>query len=177
MHNREISRGLGLFRWGLAVGGCVDDGRRSGNRKITPAVRPQCEQFRPQNRFSLRGVPRNPSTGDPQMGIDTRIAQNGHDGASYPQCYPHAWSTPGDILGIKTDWRRRRCVRAGFVEWRGRSWGGPWLGFDTTREVGDLVEQGPTLGHQLPDFAVRMHHRGVIPPPERLTDFRKREIR
>ena len=65
---------------------------------------------------SLRGVAVNPSTGDPQMGIDTRIAQNGHDGVSYPQYYPHPWSTPGDILGIKTDLRRRGCARAGFVE-------------------------------------------------------------
>ena len=65
---------------------------------------------------SLRGVAVNPSTGDPQMGIDTRIVQNGHDGASYPQYYPHLQSTPGDILGIRTDPRRRGCARAGFVE-------------------------------------------------------------
>ena len=64
---------------------------------------------------SLRGAPSTPSTGDPQMGIDTRIAQNGHDGTSYPQYYPHPQSTPGDILGIKTDPRRRGCARAGFV--------------------------------------------------------------
>ena len=124
----------------------------------------------------LGGAPATPSTGDPQMGIDTRIAHNGHDGASYPQCYPQQWSTPGDILGIKTDRRRRGYARAGFVKRRGWSLGGPWLGLNAAREIGDLVEQRATLGHQLADLSVCMHHRGVIPPPERLTDFWKREI-
>ena len=66
--------------------------------------------------YSLRGVAVNPSTGDPQMGIDSRIAQNGHDEVSYPQYYPHPRSTPGDILGIKTDRRWRGWVTGGFVE-------------------------------------------------------------
>jgi len=127
--------------------------------------------------FSLRGVPANLSTGDPQMGIDARIAQNGHNGVSYPQYYPHLWSTRGDSLGIKADQRRRGWARDGFVKRRGWSWGGPWLRLNAAREVRDLVEQGPTLGHQLADLSVCMHHRGVIPPPERLTDFWKRQIR
>ena len=115
----------------------------------------------------------DPSTGDPQMGIDARIAQKGHYGASYPQHYQHPRSTPGDILGIKPYQGQKGCAGIGFVECRGWSWGGPWLGLDTAREVGDLVEQGSTLGHQLADLSVCMHNGGVISPPKRLTDFRK----
>ena len=77
---------------------------------------PSASEFVHRYSCSLRGAPSTPSTGDPQVGIDTRIVQNGHDGMSYPQYYPHPWSTPGDILGIKTDRRRRGCARAGFVE-------------------------------------------------------------
>ena len=122
------------------------------------------------------GAPSTPSTGDPQMGIDARIAQNGHGGTRYPQYYPHLRSTPGDILGIKTVRRRRGCVRDGFVKRRGWSWRRPWLGLNAAREIGDLVEQRATLSHQLADLSVCMHHCGVVPAPERLTDFWKREI-
>jgi hypothetical protein len=77
---------------------------------------PSASEFVHRCGVSLRGAASTPSTGDPQMGIDTRIAQNGQHGVSYPQYYPHPQSTPGDILGIKTDLRRRGGVRAGFVE-------------------------------------------------------------
>ena len=45
------------------------------------------------------------------------------------------------------------------------------LGLDATGEVTDLVEQAAALGHQVLDLAIRMHHGGVIPSAESLTDL------
>jgi len=41
VYNGEFPRKCGLLRWGLTVGGRVDDGRWSGDRKRTSVVRPQ----------------------------------------------------------------------------------------------------------------------------------------
>src|SRR5690606_24771245 len=46
--------------------------------------------------------------------------------------------------------------------------------FQTVGQFGDLVVKRPALGHLLPDLLVRVHHRGVVPPPERLPDPRQR---
>jgi len=47
----------------------------------------------------------------------------------------------------------------------------PGLGLDATGQVGDLVEQAASLCHQLPDLAISVHDRGVIPTTEGLTDL------
>src|SRR5699024_4673038 len=41
---------------------------------------------------------------------------------------------------------------------------------DAGRELGDLVEDRPTLLHQLADLLVGVHHRGVIAPAELVAD-------
>src|SRR5215469_7105774 len=38
-------------------------------------------------------------------------------------------------------------------------------------ELGHLVIDGPALGHQGPDLALGMHHRGVVAAAELLTDL------
>ena len=54
--------------------------------------------------------------------------------------------------------------------------GGPWLGLDARGQVGHLVEQGPPLGHELPDLAVGMHHGGVVSSTEGLADLRQGQV-
>lgn len=66
----------------------------------------------------------------------------------------------------------------GFDDWdvpirsKNRASDRPGLGLDAARQVGDLVEQAASFGHQLPDLAISVHDRGVIPTAEGLTDLR-----
>jgi len=50
------------------------------------------------------------------------------------------------------------------------------LGFDPAGEVSYLVEQGTTLGHELTDFSIGVHHRRVVSPTEGLPDFRQGQV-
>ena len=52
----------------------------------------------------------------------------------------------------------------------------PHLLLNSGGEFVDLVIDRTTLSHQLTDFAVGMHNRGVITPAECLADFWKREF-
>ena len=64
----------------------------------------------------------------------------------------------GDTVGI--DVTRDSCGSQGAL-----------LRFDPAGEVGDLVEQAASLGHELADLPVGMHHRGVVSAPECLADL------
>ena len=52
----------------------------------------------------------------------------------------------------------------------------PRLLLNSGGEFVDLVIDRTTLSHQLTDFAVGMHDRGVVAPAECLADFWKREF-
>ena len=52
----------------------------------------------------------------------------------------------------------------------------PRLQLNPGGEFVDLVIDRATLSHQLTDFAVGVHNRGVVAPAECLTDFWKREF-
>ena len=52
----------------------------------------------------------------------------------------------------------------------------PRLLLNSGGEFIDLVIDRTTLSHQLTDFAVGVHNRGVITPAECLADFWKREF-
>jgi len=42
---------------------------------------------------------------------------------------------------------------------------------DPVGQLGDLVVDRATFGHQLTDLAVGVHDRGVVAPPEELADL------
>lgn len=115
------------------------------------------------------------STKDPHMGIDVRMAQIGHLSIDYPQVNPQVSSTHGDKLGIVV---RDEALVAFVTGVKGvaRASHGPRLGLDPAGQIGDLVEQRPTFGHQLADLAVGVHDGRVVPATEGLPDLRQRQI-
>lgn len=116
------------------------------------------------------------STRDPHMGIAVRMTQNGHSCADCPQENPQPSSTSGEILGISassgTPEQPVTYVTVASGDDVVRPSHRPWLGLDATGEVGHLVEQRSTLGHQLTDLAVGVHDGRVIAAAEGLSDLR-----
>ena len=81
--------------------------------------------------------------------------------------YPQELSTPVGNMGMI-----EKCEPFDVVV----NWGAlhrPRLRFDSAGEVGDLIEQTSTLGHQLTNLPVSMHNGRVIPAAECLPDLWK----
>ena len=126
--------------------------------------------------WSLRVDAGSVSTRDPHMGIAVRMTQNGHYCAYCPQDNPQPSSTSGEILGISassgTSEQPVTHVTVASADDAVLPSHRPWLGLDATGEVGHLVEQRSTLGHQLTDLAVGVHDGRVITAAEGLSDLR-----
>ena len=52
----------------------------------------------------------------------------------------------------------------------------PGLRLDSVRQLRDLVIDGPALGHQRPDLAIRMHHGRVVAATKLLADLGKGKV-
>src|SRR5674536_102163 len=48
---------------------------------------------------------------------------------------------------------------------------------DPIRQLSHLVVRHPTFAHLLADLSLRVHHRGVVPTAEQLSDPRQRQVR
>lgn len=119
---------------------------------------------------------RSLSTGDPQMGIAERFAQIGHHIYGYTQAYTQSPSTTGENLGIVVaSGPGETCVDCVNTQTR-CSLRRPGLGLDAAGEVGHLVEQGAPLSHQLSNFPVGVHDRGVVATTEGLADLRQGKV-
>jgi hypothetical protein len=97
--------------------------------------------------------------GDRGHGIPRFPGHIGQKRHSYPQSNPQRLSTVVKKVG-----RKGSVALAVTLDDSG-------LGLDSGGEVGHLVEQTAALGHQLANFSVSVHHRGVIAATKSLTDF------
>lgn len=76
----------------------------------------------------------------------------------------HIRGKPGD---------NETCVVNGARRTRVNVLEGPRRGLNSTGEIGDLIEQGTTFGHQLPNLSIGVHDGGVVAAAEGLTDLRQ----
>lgn len=169
----------GVSRWGWIEVGAGDECARG--RRVAWHVLASEEHM-----GSFEGV----STGSARMGMAERLGNRPDVAMGESQDFhriphisrPQLWRSWG-LRECWDGWRvtvvdgLRGTGAVAPVEWdvpiasNCRTSDRPGLGLDAAGQVGDLVEQAASLCHQLPDLAISVHDRGVIPTAEGLTDL------
>lgn len=110
-------------------------------------------------------APAVPPRGEQAVRVRVRVRVPGRNGAA--RCRP----TRGGALCSLCRYAAARACQPRRVRRAGARPDSAVL--DPVGEFGDLVVDGAALGHQRADLAVRVHHRGVVPPAELRTDLRQ----